>query len=417
MGKASLNITDPNMRSDNQITGVAEIDSAISGAVGGDFTRDHIDETTSSIITVGTTPPAGPATYEAWRDTTASIPIDKFWSGSAWLPVNSYVQSDVPTTTVVNSRWFDTNLNMWRVYRELHGVTGWHPVTRGYKLMENVSGAEVLAGRVVIYSTSGTDSDFSVTNIIKYTGVAGVLIEDTDNGSPGVVQLLGCADPVDVYVVGSTHGSVAAGDALVIYGDETGDTTPDGGSARQVGPYPLNPVNTITSHHHSGVPLGAFAVALEVATTDTKIKCRLLPQVGEGCHVLMDRTAQIGSTISQTGSGSSSWTEVDLSSYLKDAGHSPIFSADMEFRVTMTAGASQSGQIEISPNQTDILHELFTQTSGSATAGYTTTRTILTVEDSTTATPAGMGDKFSIRATMDTTETIGANVRCLGYTY
>lgn len=419
VSKASLNITDPNMRSDNQITDILEIDNAIANAVGGDFSRDHIDEDTSSLITVGTTPPASPTTYEAWRDTTSStVPIDKFWSGSAWRPMTTYVQDTAPTDTNPNARWFDTNLNLNRVYRELHGITGWHPVERGYKLMENVSGATVLAARAVIHGSSTTDTDFQVTNFVKDQRIIGVLIEETANGANGIVQLLGCLDPVDIYLVGSTHGAVAAGDGICLYGDPTGATTPDGGSGRNIGAFPGNPFTTITSHHNRGVPLGCFAVALETVTTDGVGKCRLLPQVGGGCTVMMDRTAVIA-TVSQNGSGTSSWTEVDLNTYLKDAGHSPIFSGEVEFKVTMTAGNPGTGQIEISPNQVDVQHELFTQNGGTnGTSGYTAVRTVMTTEDSTSATPNGLGDKFSVRSDVDTASgLLATNIRCVGYTY
>lgn len=242
--------------------------------------------------------------------------------------------TDAAITKLDGDFWANKTAKYGTIHWTIDSVDDEHPVSHGYQYWYNRSGGAVAAGDVVVLDTTGTTfREFTTSAIVKDQSVVGVATAAIADGVAGIIAVVGGGAFADVKVAGSSHAAVAKGDLLVNYGTSN--------LARTVGAMPAN--SFVSAPKRSiGMPLGAFAIALEASSSDNTIKCKLLNSVGEGCHRYIG-TADIESPLIDGVA-----TEVDVSSILDNTDHSPITGIDLAPRLDATVEAT----LEIRPDGT-----------------------------------------------------------------
>ena len=243
----------------------------------GDFDRDHM-ATAASVATISSTSLAGPKNGELRVDTSTTPHTLREYDGSTERAVAADYATAAPSTTVAGSMWWDTTLELHRVYNTVDGIAGWHPLSTGYQLWTNRSGADVVAGAVVVTNTpiDTTTREFSTTTFAKDERVIGVAMEAIADDASGVIAMVSSGAIVNVLCDdGEADGAVARGAGLVTY-------TVDG-EARTVGFIGTNTPPAATQNSVFGTPSGCFARALGGKDGTTHlVRAQLLGYVGSG---------------------------------------------------------------------------------------------------------------------------------------
>lgn len=126
-----------------------------------------------------------------------------------------------PTDT--ESPWFDTALNLLRLYNG----TDWIPVGRGI-VLTNKSGSAVVRGDVVIVSTTN-DEAFNSTTTLNDSRVLGVAAHSIANNAKGVILTEGPAVVnLDALPPGSTPAGILVGASATPF-KATASATPAAG--------------------------------------------------------------------------------------------------------------------------------------------------------------------------------------------
>lgn len=265
----------------------AKLQEGFTGLVGGNFSRNHVNTSTTSFITKSATPLAAPVIGEFRAPGDGTL---LQYLSAGWTTIGFETSATVPATTTVGSGWNDTTLGLTRIYMTWNGLTGWHPVSSGVVLAKNKSGSDVDSGRVVVrkdFSSPDVVPEFLTTTAIKDQSVYGVTIEDIANGDVGVVATVESGAIVDLYVLGASLGPIAIGEVLA--------THEVAGVSR--------PVDTGTATAHlgadarsMGLVMGGFAIAKQATALDATIKVKLLGKVGNGATVFLPSPTNAFST-------------------------------------------------------------------------------------------------------------------------
>ncbi|TFG51264.1 MAG: hypothetical protein E4H37_08170, partial [Gemmatimonadales bacterium] len=320
-----------------EVASLPVLQTAITGALFGDIDRDHFAVGTNPIVSSATAP-STPATGLGWHNT--SNGVVSYWSGSEWIAGVTYATS-APNAT--GTPWYDQTLKILRAYDTIDGITGWHPVSTGYQLMDNRSGGTVTANKVVVRSTDATSNRcFTTTTVVKDQSVVGVLLEETVNNAPGVVAMVAGGAVVDILADdGAADGAIAKGDGLVSYSES--------GECRTVGPLGSTAILSATlgsAWYAVGVPLGCFAEALGTKDATTHlVRARLLGSVGTGRRVVLQSDNEIYVPVhSATVAHGDAGTTLDLDSpatgtVIQNSKHLPTAVASLHVHLETTIGA------------------------------------------------------------------------------
>lgn len=333
-----------------KVPSAAHLANAITGLSITRLDRDNFGGSLASCITTVSGVPSSPTAGEFALDRSLSPPVLKFFDGGGWVSV-WHVGATAPSVNVPYP-WFDTNINVLRVYGTVEGVAGWHPVDPGYRLLNNAeAGYNAVAGAPVAWNSgTGSASSFVRSKVTKSPNVCGVLMEDTSTGSSGVVAMVGSNATVYVNVdPDDDFGAVAIGDLLAVwagYDTEPAITPGAGEVARTVGGLPTASSYhyLLTSGYSGGYPLGAFAIALSAKDASNQVMARMLPCVGQGMYVKLEQTSLGGMTLAST-------TDVDISSYYLNPKHYPSVLACVHAETQMTAATSEERTFKLYPDR------------------------------------------------------------------
>lgn len=306
-----------------QVTSLEELVSAIEGASVGDFNRNHIEQSTSSIITLSATQPTTPYSGMHWLDTSSAPFVLKFYDGSAFVAVTFARSATAPGSPSNGDIWYDQTLDLLRVYETKDSISGFFPVSDGYDLWVNKHGSAVNAGECVVRAATFVRG-FALSSIEKSGLVVGVCLETVNNDVNAVLVLVSSGAIVSLEVAGATHGAVVEGDYLATYSA--------GGMARNVGPANSGGYIDVDTRIF-GTPFGSFAVALQATSSDTTIRARLLGYVGGGATVLKGRLQLTA------GSTNDTYFDIDFTTLLEDASHAPLLAGYLNLEYACTGGA------------------------------------------------------------------------------
>jgi hypothetical protein len=266
---------------------------------------------TIGALPIATLPASGEFDGEIYFDTTRKIGANWDNTNSKWVQA-MIVSSAAPEAAFEanGNTWVDQTLNLKRVYKTFNGITGWHPEEEGYAIWNNGSANNLVAGDVVIINPSGSGSKPSFTDVTRVldTRVAGVLMEDINTTADGVIALASSRNYVEMNVSG-TGTAISAGDGLRI-------TVALETIGRTCGTILDDTWDLSGLKFESGIPTGCFAVAVDTASTATKITVMLLGEVGKGMDVFVE-PAVIGTGVNEFTDGNiaaATWREIDLES-------------------------------------------------------------------------------------------------------
>ncbi len=318
--------------------------------------------------------------------------------------------TDASISKVDGDAWYDGTQDIAKIHdTDFDAVDDEHPISTGYQIWANRSGASVAAGDVVILDLTGTTmKEFTTTVLPKDENVLGVVVESSiADDATGVIAMLGCSGIVPVLVNGATR-TVVKGDFLACSGTAK-EAQSSGGR--------FLAYDSGQDERSRGTPLGAFAIALEGTSSDTTIRAMMLGHVGQGAemtfaNVEVEAAINWGPTVT-----------IDLNSFLKDAKHSPIVRA--RFFVEL--------QFETSSGSDDVFwHMSFNRSGGTTWAehkmdydhidgGKSFGQSWDTVWVPTSASGAhgAMGDKFTYDANRSETWDVILNdeINLKGYIY
>lgn len=270
------------------------------------------------------------------------------------IPKRHMNRTSLPATGDIGEMVYVADLQVTVEYRDATadavlsgtGLAGWHPVGSGLMLVQNQTGATIEANHVVaLVGTTGTRR-VAKTTVVKQPNVLGVTLHEIADGAAGLVALPGYGNPVKVYVDPTlATGAVAAGDWLC-------STAATAGVARSAGASVANAVQSSGSTRIIGVPLGAFAVALEDRASGAGaglVMAKMLPAIGTGARVFrhsagiwIKASTASSDTVHALRSSAGDGAQGATDDLIVSDKHSPIVTAliESDHRATMSAGGS-----------------------------------------------------------------------------
>lgn len=402
MADVALSSSYPLPDADNELKSLAYLANVITNIVITNISQSSVDSSVESFVAIGSTAPAAPTTGRMWLDTSESTYQLKFYTGSAWVAVMAY-GATAPGTTQ-STLWYDSALKTLRQYDTKESLAGWHPTDEGLLLMTNNSGSAVTAGQVVIREetvTAARQFDLITPMEEKSLRVVGVAAEDIAAGAAGVIATFGYTGYVTIDVIETTH-TVAVNDLLV--------QEATGGSAHSVGPAPVGIVIGGNEGRSFGLPHGAFARALTVASGG-QVTAKMLGQIGTGCTRLFDGTATALTD-------DSAWHDLDLSGELLTSKHGPML--EVIFRIDASynaAAAASDGSIEISPNRTDSVCYWYGESTGAIEHAVSDNRVYCQTASNNADGMDKLGNYVQYRVTSPTADWVRRTFRVMGYVY
>jgi len=355
MATAKLTVTAPiDLVTAGQIDSIAQLVSTLlTDASYGDVTQSHFKQSVCTPIAIGPTAPASPFVGLHWWDTSGTRAVLKAYTGSTWHPVSHYRQELEPAAAVAGDLWYDETLKMLRIYETEDEITGWHPVSLSYQLMENEGAQPIEAEHVVSHiAPVGSKRPCSITGgSEKLTNIRGVALEDiavTSPASHGVVAVVGGGATVTVKVDTNTH-ALLVGEWLV--------SSTTAGVSRSAGQAVINPYVSSTVRQW-GKPLGAFAQAMESNSSGSTVSIvvRIADALGEGMMVkftgkqiiALGDTIPGGSILDVTTTVDGTSRDVDLedtprsgTSVLESDKHGPIAGAYISAHISLAGNANE----------------------------------------------------------------------------
>jgi hypothetical protein len=270
----------------------------------------------------------------------------------------------VPSATQTGLMWYDATIGIQRIYKAAYmdpmGVAGWHSNSPGFELWTNQTGGYATPGMLVVADPTVSAKEFIKPTAVKDANVVGVVQETATDTSVAILAMIQGGMTVKVNVTTITH-AVAVGDGLVANAGNDSD-------ARSVGALDMASPNETAGKQSSGVPCGAFAVAMEAlatATAGAPIKARLLGQVGQGRTIFFGGT-EVASETNDLASANwdGNWNEIDLDvtiggaagTILQDAKHKPVLGSYFSASITtdLVNSSKESAVFEMGPNQSAV---------------------------------------------------------------
>jgi len=334
---------------------------------------------------------------------------------SAATPTSSFEQPGL--------MWFDSAKGVWRMFQTIKsdalvagsGVAGWHPVPSGLMLVNNATDSPIEVGRVVRLTT--TARNVSKASGLKASNILGVTIHQIGAGEQGLVARVGYAEPVQVYCNGASV-AVVAGDLLVTSGTS--------GVAQSVGPSPGGACDVHALGFlgmATGIPAGAFAMALGATGADALVQAVMLPSIGQGCHVTLAATPLASFTDSKSGTGSTVYTERDITGSLRSPKHVP-HGVYVYFRVAVTTATNSdptSATSSIAQGTAGLVEEAWAGSFQGRSNGIkmceSTTADILIPTRNDSANPSDYGPKYASKLTLTTGASAKVEHWIRGYVY
>lgn len=350
-----------NLATDSSIERSDLVD-AIEQLLLGNVSRSHM-ASTASVVTIGSSAPSTALiTGELWLDTSGGIPILKRYDGSSFVNLGLFIEATAPSgVTTEGAVWYDTTLEILRIYDTRDSLAGWHPVDNTLQLCTNQSGGDLLKGALV--KPNNTVRQFTTTTTAKDMKVYAVLLEAINGATPaaGVIATFASGMVVDVLVDNAgDDGTVIAGDGLVSF--------TVGGEARTVGPFVADPHVSATVTQY-GTPLGCFGIALGVKDGSDLVRTQLIGYVGAGATRLFTRDSIAELTHLTM---DNTYRDIDISNppdsgadAVNDTKHKPLVSVRFDMRLGAGRASQASTEIRaeftLSPNGSAVAHHVTIQ--------------------------------------------------------